>query len=352
MDYYFLDLVPWQLSQTLYHAAAHLGREALFILRPASPYICLGFHQDVDQEIDLEFARSKNLPIFRREVGGGAVYLDQNQLFYQLILRSNRPEVPVQKSDFYRKFLQPVIETYRAFGLPAEYKPINDILVHGKKISGNGAAELGDVYVLVGNFILDFDYEMMSRVLRTPEEKFRDKLYKTLRGNLTSLRREVESVPSTIAIAEDLYHRYENLLGNMNPKPNIDSELLEMADMLFEQMFTDEWLFQNTRRRQAGRQVKIRTGVDLMQNIYKAPGGLIRLTALNDHGLLRDVHLSGDFFFYPASSLPHLESVLEGLPVNRASVSAAVARFFDQEAVEVPGIRPEDFAAGLLPQGG
>ena len=45
MDYYFLDAVSWEHSQALYHAAAHLGREALIILRPATPYVCVGFHQ-------------------------------------------------------------------------------------------------------------------------------------------------------------------------------------------------------------------------------------------------------------------------------------------------------------------
>ena len=86
MDYYFLDRVPWEHSQSLYHAAAHLGKEVLFILRPATPYVCLGYHQDVEQEIDVEFARTNQIPVFRREVGGGAVYLDSGQLFYQLIL--------------------------------------------------------------------------------------------------------------------------------------------------------------------------------------------------------------------------------------------------------------------------
>src|SRR5512135_1169479 len=128
MDYYFLDLVSWQRSQGLYHAAAHLGREALFVLRPATPYVCLGFHQDVRQEIDLEFAAQHNLPVFRREVGGGAVYLDSGQLFYQLILHRNHPAMPASKTDLYRKFLEPVAETYRGFGIDAYYRPINDIV--------------------------------------------------------------------------------------------------------------------------------------------------------------------------------------------------------------------------------
>jgi lipoate-protein ligase A len=140
MDYYFVDTVSWQYSQTLYHAAAHLGREALIVLRPATPYVCIGYHQDAQQEIDLDFTRTNNIPVFRREVGGGAVYLDGQQLFFQLIIRHDRPGVPANIAQFYKKFLQPVIDTFIKFGVPAEYKPVNDIITNGRKISGTGAA--------------------------------------------------------------------------------------------------------------------------------------------------------------------------------------------------------------------
>jgi lipoate-protein ligase A len=58
MDYYFLDKVSWEHSQALYHAAAYLGREALFILRPATPYVCIGFHQDAEQEVEAFYANN------------------------------------------------------------------------------------------------------------------------------------------------------------------------------------------------------------------------------------------------------------------------------------------------------
>jgi lipoate-protein ligase A len=70
------------------------------------------------------------------------------------------------------------------------FKPVNDIIANGRKISGNGAAEIGDTQVLVGNFIVNFNFEMMSKVLRVPDEKFRDKVFKTLSENLTTIPRE------------------------------------------------------------------------------------------------------------------------------------------------------------------
>jgi len=343
MDYYFLDAVTWEYSQALYHAAAHLGREALFILRPATPYVCIGYHQDAQQEIDLEFARQNNIPVIRREVGGGAVYLDGQQLFFQLILMRNRPGVPANIAEFYKKFLQPVIDTFRQFGVPAEYKPVNDIVTNGRKISGTGAAQVEDMLILVGNFIQDFDYETMSKCLRVPDEKFRDKVHKTMYENLTTFLRETGSIPANADLAAELARRYAPLLGEMTAKP-LDAELTRTADELLAEMNTPEWLLANDRRRPDTKQVKIAEGVYVIQKMLKTPGGLIRVTAVNQNGNLKDVHLSGDFFFFPSDNLVDLEQALDGLPAESNAITQAVSAFYEKHNIESPGVVPADFA--------
>jgi lipoate---protein ligase len=347
VDYFFLDRVPWEQSQGLYHAAAYLGREALFVLRPATPYICLGFHQDAQQEIELDFARTQKLPVFRREVGGGAVYLDSGQLFYQLILHKEHPQIPTDKVEFYRRFLEPVVETYRDFGVNATFKPVNDIVANGRKVSGNGAAEINDMVVLVGNFILDFNYEMMSKSLRVPSEKFRDKVYKTLTENLSTFRRETGDVPDTADLAADLTKRFRPLLGPLIPK-ELDAELLAKADEIMAMMHTSEWLLENDRRRSALEQVKIREGVYVIQKVVKTPGGLVRVMALNIENTLHDIHFSGDFFFYPANLLPALELALEGVAMDHREVTNVIQEFFQLQHIESPGVRPADFATILV----
>jgi len=352
MEYFFLDLVRWGRSQTLYHAAAHLGREALIILRPATPYVCLGFHQDAQQEIDLDFARQMGIPVFRREVGGGAVYLDSGQLFYQLILRKDHPDLPADKAEFYRKFLEPVVETYRQFGVPAEFKPVNDIIANNRKVSGNGAAEIqgssSPMAVLVGNFILDFNYEMMSKILKVPDEKFRDKVYKTLSENLSTLRRETGSVPATADLAAALSHRFEALLGPLERKTEVDLPLSQEADRLLALMDTPEWLLANDRRGVDSAQVRIREGVTVIQKVVKLPGGLVRASAISRDGHLSDVHISGDFFFYPQSALVDLEQALEGAPADPEKMTQIIQDFYQEHLIETPGISPQSLAGVLV----
>ncbi|MDH7487464.1 MAG: lipoate--protein ligase [Anaerolineae bacterium] len=344
MKLYRLNSVSWQDSQLLYHALPRLGREGLILLSPATPYVCIGYFQDAEQEVDLEFCREQSIPVFRREVGGGAVYLDGEQLFYQLVIHRRNPLVPEGKEAFYRRFLQAPIAAYRALGIPAEYKPVNDIIAHQRKISGNGVAEIGDTIVLVGNLIVDFDYEMMARVLRVPDEKFRDKVYKTLHENLSTIRREIGEVPPREALWSLLADKFAEVLGPLDVETTVDGEWRAKTDELAARFLTEEWLYQK-KRPTADRAVTIRAGLQVRQKVHKAPGGLIRATTEVEDGLIAAVSLSGDFFFYPQEKLAALEAALVGVP--EAEAEAAIARFYEEQAIESPGVTPADFARVL-----
>jgi lipoate-protein ligase A len=344
MRLYNLGKIPWDESQLIYHTLAALGREALALVSPATPYVCIGFHQDASQEVDLEYCREKGIPVFRREVGGGAVYLDYDQLFFQLVLRGDNPDVPKSRESFYRKFLQPVINAYRRIGIPAEYKPVNDVIAGTRKISGTGAAEIGDCVVFVGNMIRDFNYEMMARVLKVPDEKFRDKVHKTLLENLATIKQELgqkewerwDDTSLNTLMAEE----FQKVLGPMEPAEK-DEVLEGKMDELRKQMLTEEWFFQRGRKQIAGRQIKIRSGTEMVHRVHKAPGGLMRADFEVSEGRFESVQLSGDFFCFPKEAIGMLESTLEGQPM--AEVATLLEAFYNDKKVETPGIGISDW---------
>lgn len=345
MDLYNLGHVPWLDSQLIYHALPRLGMEGLILLAPAEPYVCLGYHQDAEQEVDLPYCREQGIPVFRREVGGGAVFLDGQQLFYQLVIHRDNPLAPRDKGEFYRQFLEPVVQTYRDLGVPAHYRPVNDIVTaEGRKISGNGAADIGEYAILVGNLIADFDYETMVRVLRVPDAKFRDKVFKSLHENLTTLRRELGHVPSWDTMTARLAHNFTQVLGPLTPATLPDAVHRQVAE-LARTLATEDWLLLPGKRLRDGRDVKIASGVHVTQRMHKAPGGLIRTIVETQEGRILAVELSGDFFFYPAGRLADLENALAG--VRPAEVEAAVEQFYQAYQIQSPGVTPHDFAIAL-----
>jgi len=343
MELYNLGKIPWEETQLIYHSLALLGREALCLVSPASPYVCIGYHQDLEQEVDLEFCRAHNIPIFRREVGGGAVFLDGNQLFFHLILKRDNPIVPKRIDAFYQKFLKPVIDVHHRIGIPAKFKPVNDLVVQNRKISGTGAGEIGDCIVFVGNLILDFDYETMARVLKIPDEKFRDKVKKTIEENLSTIRRELVEQQSDQwdedTLNEMLAEEFEKLLGPMNPAGK-DSLLTDKMQALKLMMMADDWLYRRGKHVR-GRVVKVRSGLEVVQRMHKAAGGLIRAEFLVEEGRFKAVAISGDYFCFPKDIVSRLEKVIEGSPTKE--IIKVVTGFYQMGQFEWPGVEIGDW---------
>jgi lipoate-protein ligase A len=345
MRVFDLGRVPWLDSQLLYHAMPRVDVEGLVILAPAEPYVCIGRHQDPAQEIDIEACRQRGIPVFRREVGGGAVYLDGAQVFFQLVLRRDSPAAAGDKEALYRRLLEPVAAAYGDLGVPARYRPVNDVVTtDGRKVSGTGAAEIGDFIVLVGNLIEDFDYDTMARVLRVPDEKFRDKVHRSMRENLTTLRRETGRSFRWEEMAGAMVRRFAEVLGPLDPAalpPEVKAEAARLAPVLT----GSEWFARAGRRTSAEREVRISGDVQVVQRVHKAPGGLVRAIVETRHDRVVRVALSGDFFCYPGDALADLEDSLAGTPLAR--LESVLAAFFARGRVVVPGVGISDWLTAL-----
>ena len=340
MNLYHLRHVDWLDSQLLYHALPRVGKEGLLILAPSSPYVCIGYNQNLAQEVDLAFCRENNIPVFRREVGGGAVFLDGDQLFYQLVLHKDNPLTFGSKVDVYERLLAPVVETYHELGVDVHFRPVNDIITaEGRKIAGTGVAEIADHLILVGNIIADFDYKTMSRVLKVPDEKFRDKVFKVLTENLTTIRKELGYMPGWDAMADPLIKKYEKLLGPFNVSGIPEDVRLE-ADKLKPHYLDSAWIDQR-RRKLSHRDVKIATDVNLVQRVVKAPGGLMKADYELREGVIRDLTLSGDYFCYPADADSQIMALLDGKAIE--DVDVLMEDFYRSNQIETPGIEPLDW---------
>ena len=345
MKLFHLRRVDWLDSQMIYHALPRVNVEGILILAPKTPYVCIGYHQNLEQEVDLEYCKENGIPVFRREVGGGAVFLDGDQIFFQIVIHKDNPLAHGGKAEFFERMLMPVVETYNNLGIPAKFKPVNDIITaEGRKISGTGAAEIDDYIVLVGNLIADFDYKTMVRVLRVPDEKYRDKVFKSMVENLTTIKRETGTMPEWDEMADPLLENFAKVLGKLEPS-ELPQDVREQINKLEPDYLSDEWLFKK-RRSTDRRKVKIATDINIVQHIYKAPGGLIRAAFELNGDVMSNISISGDFFCYPSDAIRRLEETLEG--AKQSEVVSRVEKFYESPSIEIPGIKPEDWEKALV----
>ena len=302
-----LGLVPSLRSQTFYHALAHGmtsdDPDTILLVFPIDPYVCIGFHQDLEREVDLGYCRAQGLPVYRREVGGGAVYLDRNQLFTQWVF--HRDHLPASLEKRFELYIQPLVETYLELGIEAYRRPLNDIHVGGKKIGGTGAASIGNAEVVVGSLMFDFDSQVMARVLKVPSEKMRDKVHQSLREYITTITREMGGAPNQEGVKAIYLEKARAALGvEIVPGALTDQEE-SLTREWDERFLAPEWLHQRGGPRPRG--VKIHDGLSVVEAVHKAPGGLVRVTARLREERIDDLVFSGDFTLLPASGVGSLE---------------------------------------------
>jgi lipoate-protein ligase A len=340
------DTLPAQGSMTIFHTIAREGIECLCLVSPQTPIISVGYFQDAAQEIDLDYCASRNLPVMRREVGGGATYLDSNQVFYQVILRRDNPLASRRISELYATLSAPAIETYREFGIETRFRPVNDIVtVKGeRKIAGEGAGDIGECVVFVGGILIDFDYDTMAKVLKVPDEKFRDKIHKSMKEHVTNIYRETGSRPSRAEVRRVLIQKFTPLFGHLEKAeytPELQAKNAEITAM----MTTESFLFKRTMRNPG--QVRIRSGVEFVMGMHKSPGGLIRTASEIKDDLIEDVTISGDFTLLPIEGLPRIEDGIKGAERTKGEVGNRIERVISDEGLQLPGVSIEDMLLAL-----
>ena len=343
-----LGSVPPVRSQSIYHAVGYaLGPDSpdtILLVSPDAPYVSIGRHQDPEREVDLEYCREVGLPVIRREVGGGAVYLDGGQLFTQWIFRAE--SLPATVEDRFKLYGETLVRTYRAFGIDAEYRPINDIHVAGRKIGGTGAARMDRSEVVVGSLMFDFDIATMARVLKVPSEKFRDKVYQSLADYMTTMRRELGEPPARDDVVAAYLGSCSEVLGRPIEPGTLREDELALAEHLDERFSSAGWLHEAGGLRRAG--LRIHEDVRVGEGAHKAAGGLIRCVARVRLDRLDDVGFSGDFTARPSAVPDELETALRGTELAELALLARVEGYYARVRPETPGVTPTDWVAAIL----
>lgn len=351
-----LGLVPPIRSQTIYHAAGHAltpvlneaegadSPDTIILVAPERPYVCIGYHQDLEREVDLDYCRAHGLPVARREVGGGAVYLDAGQLFVQWIF--HRAALPGSLEAKFELYIRPLVETYRALGIAAYHRPVNDIHVAGKKIGGTGAAQMGEAEILVGSLMFTFDKATMARVLKVSSEKMRDKIFESLEQYMTTMAEQLPALPDRAAVRDLYLAQAAAALGREIVPGAPTAAELALATELDARFVSDDWLYQKGGLRRAG--VKIHEDVHVAEGAFKAPGGLIRATVRLREGRVDDLELAGDFTLFPASAVGALQAAACGAALTRDALAERFAAVYRDQAIQSPGVTPEHLAEALL----
>lgn len=176
------------------YAVKHLYQgEDILLLWQNEPSVIIGRNQNTVEEINEVFIKERGIHVVRRMSGGGAVYHDLGNLNFSFVTKGDRVNV-----NNYRKFTDPVIAALNKLGVNAEFQGRNDIVVDGRKVSGNAQYYHGKVMLHHGTLLFDSTMEDVVQSLNVSQEKITSKSIKSIRSRVENIAHFMEQ-PCTMA---------------------------------------------------------------------------------------------------------------------------------------------------------
>jgi len=333
MNIRFIDagIVSGLRSQSIYHGLGYaqklVTQNTIVLVTPETPYMCIGFFQDTENELDINYCKRNQIPIIRRETGGGAVYIDNGQLFVQWIFQQN--SLPVRVDKRFELFVKPLIETYKFFGIDAYYHPINDVHVDGKKIVGTGAGTIGEAQIVTGNFMFDFDYTTMLNSVNLPTKDFRNAVAKNLNYYLTNMKRELDKVPERNEVIAVYRKKCEEILGVKSELGSFTKEELKRIEQVENRFVKESWLYQTKRKPSKNKLFKIHLGVWIGYMNHDFDNGTLSAVITMKNDYITEIKLTIKNIENLYYSLQELENGLNGVKMEREPLEQRVKSIAD-----------------------
>lgn len=148
------------------------------------PCIIVGRNQNTVEEINEDYCKQHGITITRRLSGGGAMYQDLGNLCFSFIVPADR-----QRFGDFKTLVQPIVDALHEMGATgAEVTGRNDIVIDGKKFSGNAMYTRNGKTFCHGTLMFDVDTDAVAGALKVPKDKIESKGIKSVRSRVTNLK--------------------------------------------------------------------------------------------------------------------------------------------------------------------
>ncbi|MCR9291739.1 MAG: lipoate--protein ligase family protein [bacterium] len=172
---FFLDLSFPILEQNLAFEEAWLQAaeqglcgEGLRLWDAAEAFIVLGRGSKVAEEVYLERAAQDHVSVLRRVSGGATVMASRGCMFYAVLLSlQKRPHLRML-DQAHGYVMDRLLSALRPYQPGLEFAGTSDLVVGGKKVSGNSLRVTRDWLLYHGTLLLNMELSLVSKYLRHP----------------------------------------------------------------------------------------------------------------------------------------------------------------------------------------
>jgi len=250
-------------------------QEDFFMLWRSRPSVVVGKHQNALAEINHEFVQKNQIPVARRLSGGGTVFHDPGNVNFTFIRNVEK----ISEVNF-KVFTVPVVEALSKLGIEAYTSGRNDLLIDGKKISGNAEHVHKNRVLHHGTLLFDSHLDALKGALKVNLSKFEDKAVQSNRSEVTNIANYMLSSMSVEEFTNFLFTEISQNYQEFKVYELTPEDMEAIQKLSTEKYQTWDWIFGYSPRYR-------------FKNLFETENGEVHINLLVEKGLLAEVTVSG-----------------------------------------------------------
>ena len=212
------------------YAARHIDEvDDLFFMWQVEPSVIFGRNQVIEAEVNLNYCRKHGIQMYRRKSGGGCVYADKGNVMLSYITRDENVNFT------FNRYINMVALVLFRLGVEAQATGRNDILIDGKKVSGNAFYHIPGRSIVHGTMLYDTDMANMAGAITPSDDKLKSKGVKSVRQHIALLKDYVN-----ISLDEVISFIRQHLCDGEIMLDKTDIEAIEAIECEY---LTDEFIY-------------------------------------------------------------------------------------------------------------
>ena len=153
-----------------------------FFMWQVNPTVIFGRNQLIENEVNIDYCRQHHIETYRRKSGGGCVYADMGNVMFSYVTKDENVTLT------FNRYINLLVLLLYRMGIEAKATGRNDVLIDGRKVSGNAFYHIPGKSIVHGTMLYDTNMSHMVGSITPSDAKLVSKGVKSVRQHIALLK--------------------------------------------------------------------------------------------------------------------------------------------------------------------